>query len=274
MESNDKKPSGLLNVATGKEHFTLDLHLPSLNLAQHIEHYWIINWDLRGQEPYISENLPHPSVHLVIEKDFFQDQSRVVGIVTEKFSIKLEEKGFVFGIKFRPGAAFPFVKIPTYEYTGLSIPAQELFGSEINLFKQAILSSQYNQVEMVKLAEVFLYSRMPEQDETLLLINRMVERIKTDSKITTVADISNIFHITVRSLQRIFKTYVGVSPKWVIKRYRLLEIADLLAKGQPQSWHQIVSELGYYDQSHLIKDFKNIVGHSPEQYIKKNKKLL
>lgn len=265
MQANDKKPSGLLNVQTRGDKFTLTLHLPSPDLELFVEHYWVVEWDLRGQEPYLSENLPHPSVHLVIE----QHQSRIVGIVKEKFSILLQEKGFVFGIKFRPGAFYPFVNQPVDSFTGRSIPCRDVFGEDAVALEKAILSLE-EQNEMVASAEAFLRKRLPDEDETVKLIRKIVDRVVADRQITAVEDIVSRFHLSTRMLQRIFSKYVGISPKWVIKRYRLLEVADQLAKGHPQSWPQLASELGYYDQSHFIKDFKSIVGLSPEEYVKKN----
>ncbi|MDF2725313.1 MAG: AraC family transcriptional regulator, partial [Paenibacillus sp.] len=62
--------------------------------------------------------------------------------------------------------------------------------------------------------------------------------------------------------------YVGVSPKWVIQRYRLHEAAEQMERGEVADWAKLSLELGYYDQAHLIKAFKAIVGKSPEQYSK------
>ncbi|MBU5211671.1 helix-turn-helix domain-containing protein [Heyndrickxia oleronia] len=265
METNNKKPSGLLNVQTGKEHFSLDLYSPSQELNLFIEHYWIVNWDLRGQKPYLSENLPHPSVHLVFEKN----QSSIYGVVMKKFSILLKEKGTVFGIKFRPGAFYPFVQQSMDHFTGQAIPSQNIFGEMMNEFESGIFSLT-DQKEMIDLAESFLFSIIPNKDETLLHIHAIIEKMKSDPLINTVEDISEHFHLSVRTLQRLFKKYVGVNPKWVIRRYRLLEVADQLSNGHPQPWQQLVADLGYYDQSHFIRDFKSIVGRSPEEYIRKS----
>jgi AraC-like DNA-binding protein len=265
METNPKKPSGLLNVNSILDKLTLTLHTPSPDIGVFIEHYWIVNWDFRGQEPYLSENLPHPSVHLVIE----HDQSRIVGIVKEKFSILLKEKGFVFGVKFHPGSFYPFVNIPVYKFTGREIPTQNVLGADITKLEDTILSMD-DQTDMVQLAESFIRKRLPEQDDTVSLVQNIVGSVMTDQKITKVEHIANQFNLTVRMLQRIFSKYVGIGPKWVIQRYRMLELADQLANGHPQSWPQLAIELGYYDQSHFIKDFKSIVGLSPEEYVKKN----
>ncbi|WP_223066107.1 helix-turn-helix domain-containing protein [Paenibacillus caui] len=266
METSEKKPSGLLQVQKKRENFTLALFSPSKDLDLFVEHYWAVDWDLRGLAPQVSENLPHPSVHLVIEPD----QCRIVGIVKEKFSYVLKEQGVVFGVKFRPGAFFPFVNVPVSTYTGRSIPAHEVLGAEAADWERAIRAGDDDH-ERVAITEAFLRGRMPAvQDETISLITTIVDTVRADRAMKTVDDLASRFHLTTRMLQRMFSKYVGISPKWVIGRYRLLEVADQLAHGQPANWPQLAAELGYYDQSHFIKDFKCIVGLSPEEYIRKN----
>jgi AraC-like DNA-binding protein len=74
------------------------------------------------------------------------------------------------------------------------------------------------------------------------------------------------FGIPARTLQRLFNRYVGVSPKWVLRRYRLHEAAARLAEPPPGSWAQVAAELGYVDQAHFINDFTAAVGMTPAQY--------
>src|SRR5262245_54395762 len=108
MKSSLEQSRGILNPAAGANKFQLARHLPAHDLGFFIEHYWPIRWDLRGQEPYVQEILPFPSVHLVFEAG----TSRVYGVITGKFARRLEGAGQVFGIKFRPGAFYPFLKSP------------------------------------------------------------------------------------------------------------------------------------------------------------------
>jgi methylphosphotriester-DNA--protein-cysteine methyltransferase len=68
------------------------------------------------------------------------------------------------------------------------------------------------------------------------------------------------------TLQRIFSQYVGVSPKWVIMRYRQQEAAEHMATGEITSWPKLALELGDFDQAHFIKDFKLIVGQTSAEY--------
>jgi AraC-like DNA-binding protein len=74
------------------------------------------------------------------------------------------------------------------------------------------------------------------------------------------------FHINKRTLQRLFNQYVGVSPKWVIQRYRLQDALEQLAEGETDDCAQMALNLGYFDQAHFIKDFKMLVGKPPVKY--------
>jgi len=100
------------------------------------------------------------------------------------------------------------------------------------------------------------------------VINEIVDSIIAHREITKVDDIVSRLNPNKRTVQRLFKQYVGVSPKWVIKRYRLHEVAERLAGSEVVDWPEIVLELGYSDQAHFIKDFKTIVGRTPAEYAK------
>jgi AraC-like DNA-binding protein len=261
MKSNTGKPRGILNLKAGEKKFQLSRHLPAQDLNFFVERYWIVSWDLRGQEPYVQETLPYPCVNLVFEKD----QSRVFGVETGKFARLLENKGRVFGIKFKPGAFYPFVKAPVSQLTNTSISFWDAFGVDCKALEEAILSRE-DEGEMVALAENFLRERLPGRDKNVRVINEIVDYIIAHREITKVDDVVSQLDLNKRRLQRLFRQYVGVSPKWVIKRYRLHKVAERLAGGEVVDWPGMVVELGYSDQAHFIKDFKMIVGRTPAEY--------
>jgi len=85
----------------------------------------------------------------------------------------------------------------------------------------------------------------------------------------TVDQIEPEFHAGSRQLQRIFSEYVGIGPKWVIQRYRLLDAADRVASGKVVDWASLALDLGFADQAHFIRDFKKLVGCAPAAYARK-----
>lgn len=259
---NDK-PKGILNPHMGEKMFRLARYFPSQALSFFIEHYWIVRWDLRGHEPYIQDTLPHPSVHLVFE----QNNSNIYGVITGKFSRHLENNGQVFGIKFRPGAFYPFVQTQVSQFTDVIMPVNAIFGEEICRLESVILSES-DDGKMVERAEDFLRAQLPEPDENIALINQIIDHIIADRTIIRVDDVVDQLNIPKRTLQRLFSQYVGVSPKWVIKRYRLHEAADQLAGKQVEDITRMALELGYFDQAHFIKDFKTLIGQPPAAYVR------
>jgi AraC-like DNA-binding protein len=72
--------------------------------------------------------------------------------------------------------------------------------------------------------------------------------------------------MTERRLQRLFSEYVGVSPKWVMRRARLHEAALRADSGEEIDWAALAADLGYSDQSHLTRDFTATLGIPPARY--------
>jgi len=100
------------------------------------------------------------------------------------------------------------------------------------------------------------------------MLNQLVERAATDPQLTRVQDLAQLAGVSPRQLQRLFAQYVGVSPKWVIARYRLHEALALLQRGEAQPDAELALRLGYFDQAHFVRDFQRMVGQPPAAYVR------
>jgi AraC-like DNA-binding protein len=262
IRSDVGKPRGVLKLRDDPKSRLVRLR-PAADLAVFVEHFWLVEWDLRGREPRVQETLPQPSVHLVIDRG----QSGVWGIVKGKFSRLLEAEGRAFGIKFRPGGFYPFIRSPVSRLINRVVPIGELFGPAGQAYEMAILALD-DDARLVATAEAFLRGLAPARDMMAETMGDLVDRIVTDRGITTVDTLAVRSGFTTRSLQRLFARYIGVSPKWVIKRFRLIEVIDQLAGGATIDWTRLAMDLGYFDQAHFIKDFKSIIGRTPGDYLR------
>jgi AraC-like DNA-binding protein len=258
-------PRGILRTGPAESPFKLGRRMPSADVAEFVEHFWTVQWDLRGREPQLQETLPHPSVHLTIETD----RSRIMGVVRRRFSITLADEGFAFGIKFRPGAFEPFLGAAVSSIADRELPLEAVFGAEGTALDAAIRAVDDTD-ERADRAEAFLRARLPAPDENRLLARQLVERVLEDRSILRVEDLVQHTGMSVRTLQRLFSRYVGATPKWVIQRYRLHEAAERLASGQDVAGPSLAYDLGYCDQAHFINDFRAIVGVSPAEYARRS----
>jgi AraC-like DNA-binding protein len=253
------KSRGVLRLPPGG--VTVPRHSPTAVLAPFVAYYWRVSWDLRGRPPHLQETLPHPNIYLVFENNRLQ----LSGVSTTRFTRILEGQGFAFGVKFRPGGFRPFLKSSVSSLTNCVVPASHVFGPDADAL-ETILSSCVEQDDMVRAVESFLLRRVPALDDRVVLADGIVGQIFHQPQIRTVDDLASHTGISKRSLQRIFREYVGISPKWVIQRYRLHELIDRLEAGEPLNWPDLALELGYFDQAHLINDFRTITGYSPADY--------
>jgi AraC-like DNA-binding protein len=87
-----------------------------------------------------------------------------------------------------------------------------------------------------------------------------------DRSLLRVEHVAKAFGVGERSLQRLFRKYVGVSPKWVIRRYRLHEAAEQLKRPTPPALAELATALGYADQAHFAREFKQVVGRTPRDF--------
>lgn len=118
---------------------------------------------------------------------------------------------------------------------------------------------------LVAVATAHLRAHRPAPDPTVDLVGRIVRFLLHDRSVTRVSDVAARFGLSTRSLQRLFHRYVGVSPKWVLRRYRLHEAAARITEAAGD-WARVANELGYFDQSHFIREFTRAVGRPPAAY--------
>lgn len=258
------KPTGVLNPGEAEKRFRLARYLPSEDLGSFVEHYWVVEWDLRGRQPYVQEVLPHPCVHLTVE----EDGSNVYGVMTRRFSYRLAGEGRVLGVRFKPGAFYPFWGSPVSALTDASVGAREAFGAAGEAFEQAVLGAGTDG-QMVGAAEAFLRGRSRRRDANAELAGRIVACMVADRELTGVDEAAARIGLGKRALQRLFRRYVGVGPKWVILRARIHDATDRLAGGGAVNWAELALDLGYFDQAHFVRDFKALVGVAPATYAKR-----
>ena len=247
--------------------FRHERYRPSPVLDRYVEHYWVVEWDLRGEAPERAETLPHPSVHMIFERD---GKSRIRGAARKKFSKLIADKGAVFAVKFTPGGFYPFVGVPVSGFSDKIVTLRDVFGRRGDQLNRAVLAEDTDNGR-IDVVESFLLANLPDMDEADENVPKVTEicyEVAKQRGILKVADLVDRYGLNKRMLQRLFARYVGVSPKWVIQRYRLIEAAAELATGESNTQAELALKLGYSDQAHFIRDFKSIVGVSPAAYVR------
>ena len=230
-----------------------------------VSHCWSVRWQWPDGLKQTQATLPHPQAHLVFEAD---GRASVHGVQRSRFERTLQGEGWVLGLKLKPGALRPWIREPASAWTDQVRPLAAIFGDAAQSLAQEVLALHEPQQQALRVQH-FLLERLPAHDEQALLASELVAQIEQQRDWLRAEQLAAHSGLSLRSLQRLFDDYVGVSPKWVIQRYRLHEaIEQLQIEAGAPSLAELAQRLGYFDQAHFNRDFRALVGMTPGAYLR------
>jgi transcriptional regulator GlxA family with amidase domain len=171
----------------------------------------------------------------------------------------------MFGIRFKPAGITAFTRVPVEEFTDRMVElalVETLFGAS---FCEA-LAEKRSVAEMVACADAYLIRLLPRAYGFDRQIVRAVDLICfSEGRISPVAVADDIC-LCQRHFERKFKAAIGVSPKLFANVFRFKRALRLLKNDPHKDLLTLAVECGYYDQSHLIRDFKRLSGDAPADF--------
>lgn len=253
---------GLLRPEASEQRFRLERLAPADDLADLVLHHWIVEWDFPPGESFLSQTLPHASCHLTIEPD----GSRFTGVLTGDFTYRQEGAGRVVGLRFRPGTTAGWVGFEAWRLTDQQLPIDAVVpGVDVAALEATVRDAADDEAAVTAIEEA-LRPVQPTIDPRVEVVDRVIEQLVPDPDVHTVEDLAAGVSTSVRTLQRLFRSLVGVSPKWVLMRHRLHSATSRVAPDADIDWAALATDLGYYDQAHFIHEFRRVVGLTPAAY--------
>ncbi len=231
-------------------------------LRRYVAWYWAVHWDLR--EPYRAEVLPYPCVNVTFEASERERGGFVNGVCTTRFERELTGRGHTFGLRFHPGGFGAFTGLDVGALRDRRLPLAEVLPGADELAGRVLAAA--DDEARAALVERYLSGRVAAADPQYDRVLAVVAAMESDRELTRVDQVTARFDIPVRTLQRLFRRYVGAGPKWVLRRYRLQDGAHLLARGHRADLAALALELGYFDQAHFCREFTAEIGMPPLEY--------
>jgi AraC-like DNA-binding protein len=261
----DDDTRGIVDPGAGLQRFRLTRHVPRVAPGWAVDRIWTVRWDLRPGEAYDQRIVPHPAVHLVFDDTGHAD---VQAISPDEFVRHLTGRGQVIGVKFRPAGFRPYLGAPVSSIAGQRRPAATVFGPPV--LELADRLRRFDDLDgAVPLVDRFVASLGAAPLPMTEPVNALVDHLATDPTITRVDELARRLETNPRRLQRLFAEHVGLGPKWVINRLRVHEAAERATRERRLDWAGLAAELGYSDQSHLVREFASAVGEPPDRYARR-----
>jgi AraC-like DNA-binding protein len=247
---------------------------PSAAVAPFVTHYWVTRWDRRGLPTRVGAALLDPCVHLQV----IDGRAIILGLVRGTYRLPIAGAGCVVGVKFRPGGFYPFFRRPISSLTDRVLPAQTCLTVDsatldacAEALTEQVMACAGDAAALTAVVapqlDALLRAHLPAPDAEAERASAIVTQIAEDASLRGLADVVRASGRSERTLQRLFSRYVGASPAWIARRYRLHAAAARLTVGALANLSAIAAECGYADQSHFIRAFRATLGTTPGAYL-------
>lgn len=249
---------------------------PSGELRKHVECFWFRNSAAPGES--LHRVLPDGCIDIVMNfsGDWEREDARgrvrnkhlayAVGTMTQPVNVITQGRADFFGIRFHPGMAHSILHLPASDFTDHNVPLEDILGKEASLLVEQL--SEQSPEQRASTLERSLNRRVANAATPDPRVQFAVDSIRNSRGTVSISEMCSVAGISRQHLARLFQLYVGISPKLLCRIVRFHSVLQgMKAKSNPD-WADAAAGLGYYDQPHLILDFKEFSGTTPGDYLR------
>jgi AraC-like DNA-binding protein len=258
---------------------------PCFPLSDFIENFWLYDG---YDSPHFQERiLPSGTFELVF--NLRDDELRIYKAAhrhrCERFSGAIvsgpyngffvtdnEEEACVMGVHFSPGCAFPFLGLAADELADTHIDLETIWGRGAAEIRER-LSARASPMRRFRLLEKWLLCRLFRPLEHHPAVSLALEGFRLDKARGVVRRLARHAGLSDRRFIDVFRFEAGLKPKLFNRVQRFQRVLALTHQIPEPDWSQLALDHGYFDQSHLIRDFLAFSGFSPADYLRRLRDL-
>jgi AraC-like DNA-binding protein len=218
--------------------------------------FWITRWQLAGGQTSRQHLIAYPAFNLVIEPGSIG----LYGPTTRASFRDLNGFGWAIGALLWPAAVRSFTPDPSALMDGSLLLSEAALHQHV-----AAAMARDRPSEAVAQFSSWLVERVGPLGRDALLANQLVA-VAEESDALRVGDLAGKLAVSARTVERLARTHIGVTPAALIRRRRIQEAAERLRLQPELDLAQLAVEIGYADQAHLSHDFARILGLTPGNY--------
>lgn len=256
-------------------------HIPALPLRRFVDRFWFCS----DQPSHLRERIvPSGTVEMVF--NLVQDEIRiddlthpdhprqlsgaiVSGTYRRFFVIDPLQHAAILGVHFRPGGAATFLPIPVSDLAGTHIELGTLWGPWAKELRERLCAAKTLTQRFSLLERAFL-ARLRSPKDQHKAVELALEAFDRTAGTAVVQDVARRLGLSHRRLIGLFGADVGLTPKLYCRILRFQRARDIAGRSNSIDWAATAATCGYFDQSHLIRDFREFTGFSPVTCLKRS----
>ncbi len=253
-------------------------YTPAPPLGDFIKRFWLCS----DAPPHSRERiLPSGTIELVINlrddairiydpshPDRYTRYSGAIlsGTYSRFFVIDPLQHASILGVNFRPGGAFPFLGAPAGELADTHLDLESLWGPAAVELRERLCAAATPAARFSLLEETLL-SRLRRSPEPHGAVPVALGAFEPAGANVRVRDVAGLVGLSQRRFIQVFAAEVGLTPKLYCRVRRFQRARALVGQTAAPDWARVAVDCGYFDQSHLIRDFLAFSGLSPVDYL-------
>jgi len=238
-------------------HMLYRCRIPKPPLSEFVDQIWLYSG---YSVPHKQERLmPTGTMELVL--DLTSGSTVLAGVHSCPTVIETGESMHILGVHFRPGGAFPFLGVPASELHNETVPLDAIWGSEAELVRERVLAATDDETRF-DILEQTLFRRAT----TLQRHRAVAHGLFRLGNPVAVSEVVEETGFSQRHFIELFDAEVGLTPKLYARVARFQRVLRRIHPMTEVDWSDVAIACGYFDQSHLIHDFRSLAGLSPTEY--------
>lgn len=169
-------------------------------------------------------------------------------------------------LQFKPGWSAQLLGVAASALTDQIVLLEDIWGRSGGDLSLELLAARSLPEMLDRLSHaIALRAHQTFEPASARLVRRAVRLFEADE--VRVESVAERLGVTARHLRRAFTQSVGIGPKDFARAVRLQRAVGMAATSK--DWGRIAAAAGYYDQAHLIADFRELVGLTPGAFVKR-----
>ena len=251
---------------------------PSFPLSKYVKQYWTIeNCLLEEGNEHIQRIVPNGLSELIfylrnkpISDDsdkWFSDPATLSGQLSKFYDIRVTGSLLVFSVLFKPHGLAMFFDLPVHELHDRCVPLRFVFKKKVDELENRLAEAN-SFAARIRIVEFYLLSLLEKKrnQNYFQRIEHSVTLINQSRGVANIDFLASEACLSRKQFERIFSYQVGTSPKQFMKIVRFQHVLEEKAQNKNMGLIDLTHKCGFYDQSHMINNFKELSGLSPKQY--------
>jgi AraC-like DNA-binding protein len=193
----------------------------------------------------------------------------ILGQPISRQNLYVSHEYLMIHIRFQPGGLFKLLRIPMTELVHQNFDAELIMGQEVKEVQERLTEAESYDAMLMILNNYFQkkFRQLRNTSQPIDKIGQLILKNPHEFSLKKIAKEACLSH---RQFEKRFTQQIGITPKFYARICRFYQAYELKEYQPSLDWLSVAIQTGYNDYQHLVKDFKQFAGTTPNTLIQES----